>query len=117
MSPGSRKTPFGSQSGEIRKLMVAWDADIVVGDFNAPRRSRALSPLPSGFVHAYEATGSGWSYTWPIPFPVYAIDQCILGSRISPVVYDLESSWRSDHRRQILEFTIQPNTLAAELYR
>ena len=90
----------------VRKMMVDWDADIVVGDFNAPRRSRALSPLPSGFVHAYEAADSGWSYTWPVPCPVYAIDQCILGQRISPVRYDLESSWRSDHKRQVLEFTI-----------
>ena len=90
----------------VRKLMIEWDADIVVGDFNAPRRSRALSPLPSGFVHAYEVVDSGWSYTWPVPCPVYAIDQCILGQRISPVSYDLESSWRSDHKRQLLEFTI-----------
>jgi len=91
---------------QIRMLMVDWGADIVVGDFNAPRRSRALSPLPSGFVHAYETAGSGCSYTWPLPCPVYAIDQCILGPRIRPVEYDLESSWRSDHRRQILDFTI-----------
>ena len=91
----------------VRKLMVDWHADIVVGDFNAPRRSRALSPLPPGFVHAYEAVGSGCSYTWPLPCPVYAIDQCILGQRIWPVKYDLESSLRSDHRRQVLDFAIE----------
>ena len=90
----------------VRELMVEWRADIVVGDFNAPRRSRALSPLPPGFVHAYEAAGSGWSYTWPLPCPVYAIDQCILGQRIRPVMYDLESSLRSDHRRQLFDFTM-----------
>jgi len=91
----------------VRKLMVDWNADLVVGDFNAPRRSRALSPLSPGFVHAYEAVGSGCSYTWPLPCPVYAIDQCILGQRIQPVIYDLESSFRSDHRRQVLEFMIE----------
>ena len=91
----------------VRELMVDWHADIIVGDFNAPRRSRALSPLPPGFVHAYEVVGSGCSYTWPTPCPVYAIDQCILGQRIRPVIYNLESSSRSDHRRQILNFTIQ----------
>jgi len=92
----------------VRKLMVDWRADIVAGDFNAPRRSRALSPLPTGFSHAYDAVGSGWSYTWPLPCPVYAIDQCILGARVRPLRYHLESSWRSDHRRQILEFTLEP---------
>ena len=90
----------------IRELMVAWDADIVVGDFNAPRRSRALCPLPPAFVHAYDVVGSGWSYTWPAPCPVYAIDQCILGDRLDPVSYKIESSWLSDHRRQILEFSM-----------
>jgi vancomycin resistance protein VanJ len=91
----------------MTKIMVDWDADIVVGDFNAPRRSRALSPLPSGFVHAYDAVGSGWSYTWPVPCPLYAIDQCILGKRIRPVAYELESSPRSDHRRQVLDFAVE----------
>ena len=87
--------------------MADWEPDLVVGDFNAPRRSRALSPLPSGFVHAYEAVGSGWSYTWPVLCPLYSIDHCIVGQRIHPVVYNLESSWHSDHRRQVLEFTIK----------
>ena len=91
----------------MRKIMVDWDADIVVGDFNSPRRSLALSPLPSGFVHAYDAVGSGWSYTWPVPCPLYAIDQCILGKRIRPVAYKLESSTHSDHRRQVLDFTVK----------
>ena len=43
---------------EVRTLMVDWGVDIVVGDSNAPWRSWALSLLPSGFVHAYEAAGS-----------------------------------------------------------
>ena len=92
---------------QARSLMVDFGADIVAGDFNAPRRSRALSPLPAGFSHAYEVAGSGCSYTWPVPCPVYSIDQCILGQRIKPLSYDLESSWRSDHRRQVLDFTIE----------
>ncbi len=91
----------------IQELMVDWEADVVVGDFNAPRRSRALSSLPSGYVHAYDAAGSGYSYTWPMPCPVYAIDQCIVGQRVRPEAYALENSWRSDHRRQVLDFTLQ----------
>jgi vancomycin resistance protein VanJ len=84
----------------IREL----DPDIVVGDFNSPRRSRALSALPEGYVHAYDAVGRGWSYTWPAWFPVYAIDQCIVGSRIEPVHYELRTALCSDHRRQVLTF-------------
>ena len=33
--------------------------DLVLGDFNSPRRSRALARLPAGFRHAYDAGGSG----------------------------------------------------------
>ncbi len=94
----------------VAKWMRDWRPDIVVGDFNAPRRSRALSPLPTGYVHAYDAAGSGWSYTWPEPFPVYAIDQCIVGERITPVTYDIDSSFLSDHRLQVLDFVIRAGT-------
>jgi len=94
----------------LRKI-VSWierdKADIAVGDFNAPRRSKALSPLPEGFVHAYDAAGLGWSYTWPVPCPVYAIDQCILGTRIVPLQYSLNSTGYSDHRHQVLDFYIK----------
>ena len=92
----------------LRSLLESKRPDIVVGDLNAPRRSRALSPLPDGFRHAYEAAGSGWSYTWPVPIPVYAIDQCIVGERVEPVRYELGSTRWSDHRYQVLELTRRP---------
>jgi hypothetical protein len=92
---------------EIVRQMEAHGPDLVVGDFNAPRRSRALCPLPEGYIHAYEAAGCGWSYTWPFPCPMLAIDQCICGSRIDPVSYDLRSSFRSDHRMQVLDFALR----------
>ncbi len=87
-------------------LVAREKPDIVAGDFNSPRRSKALSNLPAGFVHAYDAAGSGWSYTWPFPVFLYAIDQCIVGPRIRPLDYDLRSSTASDHRMQVLDFTI-----------
>lgn len=79
-------------------------AHFVVGDMNAPRRSRAFAPLPDGFRHAYDAVGNGWSYTWPVPLPVLAIDQCICGPGIRPLQYELQSTLLSDHRIQILDF-------------
>lgn len=81
--------------------------DVVVGDFNAPRRSRALWPPPPGYAHAYEASGSGWSYTWPSPLPLLAIDQCLIGLRISPGRYRLRTSPLSDHRMQTLTFDLR----------
>lgn len=95
--------------GEIMGLVEREKPDIVAGDFNSPRRSKALSSLPAGFVHAYDAVGSGWSYTWPFPVFLYAIDQCIIGPRIRPVDYDLTSSTASDHRIQVLDFSLPSN--------
>ncbi len=79
-------------------------ADLVVGDLNTPRRSLAFDELPDGYRHAYDAVGCGWSYTWPVPLPVLAIDHCLCGPETIPVNYELQTSWLSDHRIQILDF-------------
>lgn len=81
--------------------------DFVVGDFNAPRRSRLLSTLPEGFAHAYNQAGRGWSYTWPARFPLWAIDQCIVGPRVQALRYDLVTTRLSDHRMQVLDFAVR----------
>lgn len=77
--------------------------DLIVGDFNAPRRSWGLSELPEGYQHAYHLKGSGWGYTFPVPVPVYAIDQCIVQDQVQVQSYELSSSLLSDHRLQIVE--------------
>jgi len=92
---------------ELTRLIKETEPDIIVGDFNAPRRSRAICPLPAGFSHAYDVSGCGWSYTWPVPMPMLAIDQCILGERVLPARYELRSTVASDHRLQVLDFAIK----------
>lgn len=77
--------------------------DLVLGDFNAPRRSRALTRLPAGFRHAYDAGGSGWSATWPAALPLLAIDQTIVGPRLAVRNYQLRTTKISDHRLQLTE--------------
>lgn len=93
-----------------RLMQVARDrkADLIVGDLNAPRRSRALSDSRFDFQHAFDVSGSGWGYTWPVPCPVLAIDQCLAGPRIQPVRYELQSTLLSDHRLQCLDFDWSP---------
>ena len=87
----------------VRVLAEQREADVILGDFNAPRRSRALTPPPPGFVHAYDAAGSGWSATWPIPLPLWAIDQCLVGPRLQVVHYRLGFRRGSDHRMQLVD--------------
>jgi endonuclease/exonuclease/phosphatase family metal-dependent hydrolase len=88
----------------LRGLIEEFRPDLVVGDFNAPRRSWHLAHLPSGYAHAYDTAGAGWSGTWPVPAPLWAIDQCIISDRLAAVHYELRSLALSDHRMQVLEF-------------
>lgn len=82
--------------------------DLLLGDFNAPRRSLAIDQLPSEYSHAYRSAGSGWSYTWPSFCPCLAIDHCIHSNSIIPTSYRLVSTICSDHRIQIFEFRLSP---------
>jgi endonuclease/exonuclease/phosphatase (EEP) superfamily protein YafD len=92
---------------EVRALMLVTRPDLVLGDFNAPRRSAVLADLPAGYEHAYGRAGSGWGYTWPVPIPLWAIDQCLVGPRVIPRGYELHSTAASDHRLQFLRFALR----------
>lgn len=92
----------------VKHLILSFKPDVVVGDFNAPRRSRELAQLPAGYQHAYDQAGSGWSYSWPWPMPALAIDQAITHADHPALEYRLVSSWRSDHRLQVLRFLADP---------
>jgi vancomycin resistance protein VanJ len=92
---------------QVNRLIEQHKPDLVVGDFNAPRRSRALCELPRGYRHAFDTVGAGCGYTWPVPVPMYAIDHCLHSPRIVPVRYDLVTSISSDHRMQVFDFTLK----------
>jgi vancomycin resistance protein VanJ len=91
---------------EIINLVERYQPDLIVGDFNAPRRSRALGELPTGYGHAYDTSGSGFGYTWPVPVPMYSLDQCIHASRVTAIRYDLVRSVHSDHCCQVFNFSV-----------
>ena len=103
--------PLVNRSGHLRRVrdyIRHTQPDVVLGDFNTPRRSLVLSRLPKGYAHAYHLAGKGWSYTWPSQFPFWAIDQCIVGPRLQAVRYSLRSSALSDHCMQVLDFAVRP---------
>lgn len=91
---------------EVRERVYAIKPDIVVGDFNASRRTRALTSLPPGYVHAYNEAGAGWSATWPNHFPLWDLDQCMAGPRLRPLRYHLETTAVSDHRMGVFDFAV-----------
>ncbi len=103
--------PFYSRAPWLRQVherIGYLRPDLVLGDFNARRRAHWLGRLPKGYAHAYNEAGIGWCYTWPDGFPLWDIDQCILGPRIRPIRYDLYTTGVSDHRLQWFEFSIAP---------
>lgn len=87
----------------VRAVMGEMAPDLVVGDFNAPRRSRALERLPSGYRHAYEEAGWGWSASWPMPLPLLSLDHVLVGPRWRATSYALHGTPWSDHRLQLVE--------------
>ena len=98
----------------VRERVHAICPDLIVGDLNASRRTRALNSLPSGYVHAYAQAGAGWSATWPDSFPLWDLDQCMAGPRIRPLRYHIESTTVSDHRMGVFDFDLAPPAAAPE---
>lgn len=96
-------TPRDPSLTRLRAAIVERRPDLVVGDFNAPRRSRMLSRLPDGYRHAYDEAGSGWSASWPVPLPLLSLDHVLCGPRVRAVGYRLRSTPWSDHRLQVAE--------------
>lgn len=92
---------------DVRARIAEHRPDIAAGDFNASRRTRALARLPEGYAHAYNAVGTGWSATWHDRYPIWDIDQCVLGPRILPIRYRLRSTGLSDHRLGIFDFSVR----------
>ena len=86
---------------------------LVVGDFNTPRDARSWGPLRARLRHAYEVAGRGWPYSWPLPFPVYALDHAWVSDKITVHGYRLRSAAISDHRRQILTIGIDRKTASS----
>ena len=102
----SARVPRDPQLLRIQQAIGRELPDLVVGDFNAPRRSWRLSRLPLGYRDAYDLAGRGWAGTWPSPFPLWAIDHVIAGPRVRVRSYRLPWSSRSDHRAQLVELEV-----------
>jgi endonuclease/exonuclease/phosphatase (EEP) superfamily protein YafD len=99
----SLRLPRDPSLRRVTALLAERRPDLVLGDFNAPRRSRALARLPVGWRHAYDEAGTGWAATWPVPVPLLAIDQALVGPRLRAVGYRLAGTPWSDHRLQVIE--------------
>jgi endonuclease/exonuclease/phosphatase (EEP) superfamily protein YafD len=98
---------------EENQLLDAWIARhsnqpiVVAGDFNAPHGAagRRLTDLHS----AHAARGRGLNLTFPRELPVWDIDHTLGNSRVKFLDYTSEDLGFSDHRAQLVRFSITPN--------
>ena len=74
--------------------------DIVVGDFNVTRHSRALESAFPGYRNAFDESGSGWSGTWPRTWPLWQIDQVLVGPGLTARLYEVIDPGTGHHRMQ-----------------
>jgi endonuclease/exonuclease/phosphatase (EEP) superfamily protein YafD len=79
---------------------------VVVGDFNTPRDSVFFEPLRTMLTQAYEVAGRGWPYSWPVPLPMWAIDQVWFSRGIRAARCEYRFAACSDHLREVVQFTI-----------
>lgn len=79
---------------------------VLVGDFNTPRDSVYFAPIRKRLRNAFESAGWGWPYTWPMPFPMYALDHAWISPGIQACSYQLRPALCSDHLRQVVEFSL-----------
>jgi endonuclease/exonuclease/phosphatase (EEP) superfamily protein YafD len=108
-----RSNPFVSRRECL--LQLAEDADalgdrplVVVGDFNTPSDSAHFDPLRIGHRHAFEASGSGYSATWPVPLPVLCLDHIWINRWVDVSKCRHDWSSASDHRPVLAELTVVP---------
>jgi len=79
---------------------------VMVGDFNTSHDSVSFLPMRQKMRRAYEVNGRGWPYTWPVPFPVFAIDHTWLSPDITVNDYFYKVARYSDHKRQIADISL-----------
>ena len=95
----SRKAVFDQLlSGALAKQLEA--PDIVVGDFNVPRHSHALAAAFPDHRNAFDEAGAGWSGTWPRAWPLWQLDQLLLGPELTAVRYEVVDPGAGYHRMQ-----------------
>ena len=95
----SRSDLFASLRAQLDKTNHP-EPDLLLGDFNVPRGSRSLKHAFPGFRNAFSEAGSGWHATWPRKFPLWDLDQVLVGPDLAAVRYEVVTPPIGMHRIQ-----------------
>ena len=95
----SRSELFASLRAQLDEMDEA-EPDLLLGDFNVPRDSRSLRRAFPDFRSAFSEAGSGWHGTWPREFPLWDLDQVLVGPGLAAVRYEVVTPPIGMHRIQ-----------------
>ncbi|RMG34584.1 MAG: hypothetical protein D6725_14035 [Planctomycetota bacterium] len=82
----------------VERLTRTGPPVLLAGDFNTPLGSVHFIPIRQFLDNAAERAGRGWLDTWPVPFPLMALDQVWLEPPLTAVRRTAGWSRLSDHR-------------------
>jgi vancomycin resistance protein VanJ len=92
----------------VQTLMNGPRPALIGGDFNAPAGDAVFRLLSSaGFRDAVEASGVGWTNTYPNQAPMLRIDHQWANPRLHPVRARTVKSVHSDHRMVVCDYLMQ----------
>jgi hypothetical protein len=77
--------------------------DLVVGDFNLTRGSASLKTMFPLLRHAYDQAGHGYAATFHGEFPLWHIDQMLLGPNLRALDYQVRNTHYGRHWAQVAE--------------
>jgi len=95
----SRSELFQTLRGHLDGLTQS-EPEVLVGDFNVPRGSRSLKRAFPDHRSAFSEAGTGWSGTWPNAFPLWDLDQVLVGPGLTAVEYEVITPPHGMHRIQ-----------------
>lgn len=107
------RTPFlhDIQQTVIEQYEKQQPIDVIVGDFNAVRRSQGFDDYPimgDGYWLAADKT-LGWRGTWKSYAPLFDIDHIWVNRRYQAVYTKFLFNWASDHHGQLVTFYLSSN--------
>jgi vancomycin resistance protein VanJ len=80
---------------------------IVGGDFNAPPRDAALSPLRPRLSDTFTAAGRGWGNTGTNDNPLFRVDQIWASRGFKPESVTAHKTIHSDHRMVVCDLVLK----------
>lgn len=89
------------------------EPDLVIGDFNVARHSRALGEAFPAHRNAFDVAGSGWSGTWPRLCPLWQLDQVLVGPDVGVRHYEVIDPGVGQHRMQRVVLRVDDGGLEA----